>query len=363
MCYLHVSKNALLNSEIVSAMPISITSHSAILYWVVYIIVLIVGLGVGGGLLVQLQKFDRYLLLRKLAENSLLVILSVFLTLMATEFFFKFYAETDVRIYTLASKNWFVRYWHYNSQGYRDVEWDEQMLQQKKRVVVIGDSFAAGMGIEKIDNRFSNRLDKMLDDNFFVLNIAEVAIDTREEIERVKAFPYKPDILIWQYYINDMNDVAKEQGVVFPVPKTYPWPMLEFAVKNSYALNFVWWRSVAIGPRSWEQDYLTWVQDIYNSPAIWWHHQLDLQTICDGTKAEQIELIVVVFPSLSDVKRSQPITNKVIEFYQSQGVRVLDVAELVKDIPSEQLVVNPFDAHPNEWVHEIVAQELYEMLK
>ena len=71
---------------------------------------------------------------------------------------------------------------------------------------------------------------------------------------------------------------------------------------------------------------------------------------------------MVVFPALSNVKESKEITFKVRALFEERGVTVLDVAELVEDVPAEQLVVNPLDAHPNEWVHQQVADKLYELV-
>jgi hypothetical protein len=246
--------------------------------------------------------------------------------------------------------------------GYRDVEWAKEELRQKRKILVLGDSFAAGQGIEQVEDRFSNLLGQKLGPDYLVMNIAQQGFSTKEEIDRIKGFPYKPEILILQYYVNDIRHAADERRVIFTPPDLNPWPIFEPLVSNSYALNFIYWRSILLGPSSWQGDGLTWLEMVYNDPEIWWLHQQELLTIYEGTKSEQVKLIVVVFPALTDVERSKGMTAKVINLYQERGVPVLDVAELIEDVPPELLVVSNLDAHPGRWLHQQVADRLYDIV-
>lgn len=299
----------------------------------------------------------------RLAQNIILALLAVFLTLMAAEVFFKvFFAQSDAWNQTLASQNWFKRYWSLNSMGYRDVEWSKEDLRVKKKILVLGDSFAAGQGIEHIEDRFSNLLGAKLGDDYLVMNIATPGISTQEEIDRVRGFPYKPDILIFQYFVNDIRYVAHERGVFSDLSKIEPRPLLKPLIDNSYVLNFIYWRSIRLLPGPWQPDDFNWLQTAYNDPEIWWLHQQELLTILEGANAEGVKLIVVVFPSMTGVEQSEAFTAKVRDFFVGRQVPVLDVTELVKNVPPKQLVVNALDAHPGEWVHAQVADRLYRMV-
>jgi hypothetical protein len=282
---------------------------------------------------------------------------------MAAEIFFKvFFAQSDGWNQTLASHNWFERYWTKNSQGYRDVEWSEEELRNKKKILVVGDSFAAGQGIEKVEDRFSNLLGQKLGPEYLVMNVAWPGLSTREEIENLKGFRYKPDILIWQYYINDIRYTAHERNVKAPEINLDPWPILKPLVDNSYAINFIYWRIMRLTPNIGEMNNMDWVRRAYNDPQVWWTHQQELLSIYEGTTSEQVKLIVVVFPDLVDVGGSQEITTKVLNSFRERGVPTLDVTELIKEIPTSQLIVNSVDPHPNEWVHQQVAAKLYELV-
>ena len=84
----------------------------------------------------------------------------------------------------------FERYWQpINSLGYRDYEWTPEKVGNRKRIVVVGDSFVAGGGVEKIEDRFSNQLGEKLGDDYVVMTVARNGWNTRQEIEGVLAYP------------------------------------------------------------------------------------------------------------------------------------------------------------------------------
>lgn len=85
-------------------------------------------------------------------------------------------------------------------------------------------------------------------------------------------------------------------------------------------------------------------------------------TIYNAAASENIKLVVVVFPSMLDIARSREITDKVVAFFEDRQTPVLDVADMLQGLPPDQLVASPMDAHPNEWVHQQVAEKLYELI-
>jgi len=325
-------------------------------YWLIYFTLLLTGLLIAIGLI---SRYHRH---RPMLTNVVLALCALFLTGMAAECFFAFYAQTDSMMATLATRNWLDRYWHLNSLGYRDVEWTAESLPGKRKIVVMGDSFAEGYGIKNPADRFSDILGRKLGSQYIVMNVAIAGLNTQGEIERIKGFPYKPDILIYQYYINDIEDAARAHGLRLSAPHVQQNPMLTWLIKNSYAFNFAYWRLMLLQPHGSEGDYLTLVTGAYNDPQIWWTHQQELETIYQGSLSEGARLIVVVFPALTNISGSREITNKVVEFYQARSVPTLDVGVMLDNIPPDQLVVNSLDAHPNEWVHQQVANELYELV-
>ncbi|RME98170.1 MAG: SGNH/GDSL hydrolase family protein, partial [Chloroflexi bacterium] len=152
-------------------------------YWLGFGVIFIIVAGVLAGLLFLVRYGMGEGRVRRWLENGLLALLAVFFTLMALELGFKlFFAQSDGFRYTLASKNWYARYWQENSLGYRDREWTPQDVAGKTKVMVVGDSFVAGSGIANPEDRFSNQLGRLLGDEYVVFNVSSPGWDTADEI-------------------------------------------------------------------------------------------------------------------------------------------------------------------------------------
>ncbi len=297
-----------------------------------------------------------------LLENFILVTLSIFITLMALEFYFKvFFAETD-NFDTLARRNWREQYYRdtFNSFGYRDKEWTDEMVAGKIKVMVVGDSFVEGVGIENPGDRFSDQLAQMLGPGYVVFNLGRRGANTSQEIETIIEYPYSPDVLILSYVINDVEGVAR--GRRFDEPdKPQVSPILSPLVQNSYAFNFLYWRIFRLFQSKQPDLKWQWLLSSYDDPEIWWLHQQELLSIYEGTQAEQIPLLVVVFPSMVYVEDSQIITERILDLYEKQGVPTVDVSDLIQDVPPDDRLASSVDAHPSELVHRLVAETLYDM--
>ncbi len=328
-------------------------------YWLVYLTILMIGLVLGGKLLHFWHWTHRPWLV-----NITLSGLAIFLTCLSLEFYFKvFFAQSDAFRYTLASQNWYDRYWYENSLGYRDVEWTAEKLKGKIKVMVVGDSFVAGSGIANPTDRFANQLGRLLGDDYAIMVVASPGWDTEDEIKAITAYPYKPNILILSYYLNDIEGTAYNSGVQRPPIRQDPPAWLSPLVNNSYAFNFIYWRVIRLGPQEWAQVYWNdWLKKIYADPNIRWRHQQKLLKIAQGAASEKIPFFVVVFPNLATVEESQAMTQPIIELFEKH-VPVLDVATLVAGRSPQDITVNAVDAHPNERVNLMVAQRLYEMIK
>jgi len=330
-------------------------------YWLIYIVILLAGTALLLAPLLRVKNNQ----LKPVITNGVLIFLGIFWSLMALEFYFKaFFAQSDGFRYTLASQNWYDWYWQENSLGYRDVEWTPDEITNKTKVMVVGDSFAAGSGIVDPHNRFSNRLGQLLGAKYVVFNVASPGWDTINQVKAIVEYPYPPDILVLSYYINDIEGVAYESGAQRPQIRQDPPGWLLPLVQNSYALNFLYWRLIRLGPQEWAEIYWNdWLKRISTDPEIRWRHRQELLTIIEGAASEQIPLFVVVFPSLTAVEESQPLIQPVINLFQEQGIPVLDVGQLVAGRDPAEITVNAIDSHPNETIHREVAGHLHQMIK
>jgi predicted CopG family antitoxin len=86
----------------------------------------------------------------------------------------------------------------------------------------VGDSFTAGHGLKSVDDRFSNMVGKELNKkskNIDIINIGKPNLDSRSEYEEMKNVLYltriKPQKIILQYFGNDIEGVAADNGLIF----------------------------------------------------------------------------------------------------------------------------------------------------
>lgn len=329
-----------------------------VIYWLIYGTIL---LGGSGGFIILLRRLHRQK--RPVFVNLTLIALSLFLTLLGLEFYFKvFFAQPD-SAGTLAMRNWYKRYYTggFNSLMYRDQEWTPAGVAGKTKVLVVGDSLVEGVGIEYARDRFSDLLGEKLGPNFVVMNVGRQGANTGDEIQMLLDYPYAPDILVWTYFINDIGDQAGPFGILLPEPVQIN-PALEPLVRYSYAFNFFYWRLYrAFGEGGFPDAKWRWLVSIYNHPEARWAHEQQLISIYEGTQSEQIPLIVVVFPGIPYIEESRFVTDRVVDLYRTREVPVLDVAEFIAGIPPQARMASPVDQHPNELVHRLVADELYRM--
>lgn len=255
--------------------------------------------------------------------------------------------------YAFSHLIWTTYYWRpVNKQGYRDEPWAEQA---DKRLVVLGDSYAAGHGIKDYRDRFPDILRRRLPAGWAVYNISAPGADTRTELRRLKNFPWKPDVMILQYLGNDIEPVAMAHDYRFDyTPYTDVNPMIARIVQSSYFANMIYWRL----PHVEYAGYWEVLRAAYADPVIRKAHFDDLAAICAIAKDNNIPLLVVMCPFVSDVELSYPYMRDVSKFLAQQGVPVLDVSDAARKAGVSSLMVNAQDQHPNEAVHAAIAQNI-----
>ncbi len=95
-----------------------------------------------------------------------------------------------------------------NRLGYRDREHRLEKPPGTFRIVVLGDSVAAGWGVERREDTLPARLERDLAERgrpTEVLNFAVTGYNTDQEVETLasRALPYAPDLVLVTYCLND----------------------------------------------------------------------------------------------------------------------------------------------------------------
>lgn len=143
-------------------------------------------------------------------------------------------------------KNCHENFPYVNAHGFRDIERDLTPRPNVKRIVVLGDSVAAGHGVCSLDDTIPRILDKRLSKNGFeVLNLGVGGYCTRAEIEvlRTKGLAFSPSLVIVLFVGNDYVDSNAEiiKTLSYERPKLATKLVRASHLARLGALRFDWW--------------------------------------------------------------------------------------------------------------------------
>ena len=152
------------------------------------------------------------------------------------EIAFMFVSQSHEGDLSKASQIWFAKYWKpITTEGYRD--FPKTDAEKKKNVLVLGDSFAAGHGLDKTEERFSDQLEQKLGaDKYAVYNLGVSGSDTRDEFQRLQKFPVKPDVLVLEYFPNDIERAARDAKLTLAEFK--PYDDIKLPCLGSFVMRF-----------------------------------------------------------------------------------------------------------------------------
>ena len=271
-----------------------------------------------------------------------------------------------------------------NEDGLRDRERSYQRPNDKKRILVLGDSFAWGYGVEESD-RFSQQLEKTL--GVEVINAGVSGYSTDQELLWYKdeGIKYETDLVILVVAGNDVGDNERqlvstiyykpkfvlEEGQLiptgYPVPKTSSQGLFIYSLSQRSALAYFLIQRYF--------DLLTLYAKFRAAPE----EQID--TPVSATRAEEapFELTIALIEELRRVAESRnarfmivttdrwwnhPSDETYTDFVaalQSKGFFVLDVESMPGFDPEVMLI--PDDGHWSPAGHEFVAEEIEDFLE
>jgi lysophospholipase L1-like esterase len=322
-----------------------------------FAILLIVGAGV---LLIYGAVQKRNLRFRSLSQGLLITYVMIVVPLIAGEIYFR-YVYADPRMeFALTGGNWDRRYVQKNSLGWRDREWTAEDLQNKTVVFAVGDSFTEGWGINDPKDRYTDVLATQLGAEYAVVNLGFRGVATLHQVEAVENYPYQPpDVVIWQYFINDIDVAAKSNGMTWSQP-TVEAPQI---ANESYLASFVFWRlneSVLNvnydGQSQWDYFY-----EAYDNAYIWDIHRQEIDRMIDYVQSVDARLIMVIFPHMVDPVGSIAYVDRVAQYVESKGHSdILKLFEAAAEWKLEERIVASYDSHASAAFNRYVGETLYE---
>jgi len=312
--------------------------------------------------------------LSKYKKNlSLLLIFTTFILVVTYTFceaYFRFvYDKSDGLGFLRVNSKWQARHVIHNNYFYRDRDFTVQKQEGVKRIGVIGDSIAFGGGIKNVDDRFSNLLEKKLIEAGYkveVYNLGKPGYDTEAEIaeyQKVKNLNF--DVVVWEYFLNDIQPKDKSTGTPILVRESKKGEIVTLLSNRSYFFDFLYWR-IAL---KWQETLLELKNaDLarYSDRETLENHKMQISQFINDLKQENKEVVVIIFPLLAFLGPDYPangVHQDMGEFFRSNGLEVVDLLDYLKGKNGKDFWASEFDSHPNEYVHNLAAEKLFEAVR
>jgi hypothetical protein len=275
--------------------------------------------------------------------------------------------------FTLSARNWRCRFGSEpkNSWGMRDVDHIASSVATKKKLYVVGDSFTTGHGINNHRDRYANIVATALGSDWEMILIAKEGWATRQQLSEfaeVQTIINDPlstsrDIVIWQYYVNDIEDAGIAAGIEKPwIYLTAP-RLLRPIVDHYHVANFVYWSMFCrFSTRELMGSYRKFLANCFDDSMAWNLHQRELREIVALAEArssqQQRRMIVAVYPNLMDISGTREMSDRVAEYFQSYDITVINMADMLSDKSVAEITVNRFDGYANEAVNRLLAEKI-----
>jgi hypothetical protein len=280
-----------------------------------------------------------------------------------------FSAEAYLRLFNIATEgygftamnyHWYQNFYfgHFNTFGYRDHE-PKPDAPGLTRIAVVGDSFAAGHGINNIDDTFPQLLEKQLGEHYDVNLVAQSGWDTDVEEVWLNGYPKYPQIVILSYYLNDIDYLLKDTELNpdnnFNTPKD---PTLSWFVLNYFVPNFVYYNLLQYTSTSRTQNFGMTLVNAHLDNDLWGIQADKLNQLVDWSFHHQTRMIVLLWPMIANVEASQPATKRVRDLFEGHGITVVDMGDALAGQNINEMILSRWDAHPSIAANRLAANLL-----
>lgn len=266
--------------------------------------------------------------------------------------------QTDGGGGLLWSMRWFELYWNpINELGYRD--YPPVQDGEGHHILLVGDSFAAGHGVKSVDDLMNYELVEMLGPGYSTNIVAQRGWETQQQIDALQQYPFGYDTVLLSYVLNDIHPAALETGVAKPIAYNSTHPALIWSAQRFYVANLVWYFAAV---PSGVSTYMETVQASYAHDETWAMHEAELQAFYDHVDERGADLIVVVWPFLTDIPNSQDGIERVTVFFQAHGTPVVNMGDVLASESIAQITASPLDPHPSAYSHNLAAEAVYEVI-
>jgi hypothetical protein len=240
-----------------------------------------------------------------------------------------------------------------NNAGFRDEPFTVEQERGVRRVALVGDSFAMGLGVQPEDTAAS-WIERTLTEEFacetevYNFGISGYNADSYPAVVEEAVLQYEPDALLVWYFINDIGvdisdfyeEALLQQNPYFPVGSRYI---------QSVGLSSNWLQRRTQAELGIQSFY-----EAYADVDLWDATIENLDTVATLAIDNNITPILAVHPILYRLNAYPyaEIHQQVIGEADEIGYITMDLYQPLAGQPYNELWVHPIDSHPNEIAHE-----------
>ncbi len=302
-----------------------------------------------------LKKIGNHNWLKNLLTSFVFLILSFGLA----ELIFTFIPISSHDQTSLSSWTWEAYYGKRNAP--KLIKKGANNLSPNQTITFIGDSFTEGYGLKQRKNRFTDLVAKKLSDNYDIYNYGRNGIGTEEEFYFFKRISHEIDIVIIQYFFNDIvTKCIKEIG---PAPEFDAYKSLNISsrwlVTRSHLLNYLFHK---YSKKTSYDDYMIFFDTCFSNDTVVQEYYKLLKEINDYCKQKDFDLVFLIVPNNINPSDSQKSDNVVINFLKELEIPVLNLTETILELQIEDRIVNKHDIHFSKAASLLVSDTIVNFL-
>jgi len=327
--------------------------------------IILIIIGIGAKIVGIITKSS----IKPILKNSVLITFSTISFIAIIEIIFMFISLSNGGGEAFSGKIWNSRYWNtINKLGFRD----EEPEKGKKSVFFVGDSYTAGWGVKKTEDRFGEvaaRELKKQGKTINEINLGRYGADTQLEFVLFEKFTkktkIKPDHIVLQFFVNDMDKFipryknCAEQTSLIPLWK-------KTLIEGSYLVNFI----NSIYPKTQtnsakECDYVEQLKFVYNNEYLWLKEEKQLDKFKNYCLKNNIKMTLLFFPFMEDLSLAKKIgiEKRVSLYCRKNNIIYFNVTEYIKNLTRSERQASIVDAHASDEVNRIVGKKLATIIK
>ena len=318
--------------------------------------------------------------MKTIVQNILLLICGVLLALLI--------AEGIARL--IYTKPWYDRLleeqthtdcdWDWdrlNSQGLRGKNYSNLKPLHSHRVLILGDSFTFGAGVDDDNATFSALLEKQLNFEFSskgetieILNGGIIASLTPQWVDLLLRIQdsFQPDVILIVFFLRDGTKTGAIKSFFGPIRK-------EIESKNTDSFFYQYSYLIRLYLDYQDRLYLAKKYSLALNEAYlgspeqtqeWENAKNNILKIKAIAKNRKSKIGFVVFPVLVELNNHYPfndICKKVISFTTENNIPTHNLLPAFIGKNGPDLWISGFDQHPNPVAHKIAAESIQPFLK